>query len=174
MVNQPSPAPRGTPKISVAVFRVRLFEGGIVAPVRGLQCIPKSGERIRGARSFSFALHSLAIADTIDFANPAFAPVTGPTSAAGHAEFLARRIAASAAPTAMWSTVETPPARRCGSSSSRSMMRSIRAIVPETDQDLYKVAEYWTYPDGRGDCEDIALAKRKALIAAGWDARARC
>ena len=43
-------------------------------------------------------------------------------------------------------------------------------IVPETDQDNYHVAEYWTYPsDGRGDCEDIALEKRRELVAAGWD-----
>ena len=44
------------------------------------------------------------------------------------------------------------------------------AIVPETDEDLYKVAEYWTYPQGRGDCEDIALEKRRQLIENGWDA----
>jgi predicted transglutaminase-like cysteine proteinase len=44
------------------------------------------------------------------------------------------------------------------------------SIVPETDEDLYHVAEYWTYPDGSGDCEDIALAKRRQLIGSGWDA----
>ena len=43
-------------------------------------------------------------------------------------------------------------------------------IVPITDEDLYKVGEFWTYPDGYGDCEDIALAKRRELIANGWDA----
>ena len=42
------------------------------------------------------------------------------------------------------------------------------SIVPETDQQLYHVAEYWTYPHGYGDCEDIALAKRRQLIALGW------
>ena len=42
-------------------------------------------------------------------------------------------------------------------------------IVPITDQDLYKVDEFWTYPRGYGDCEDIALAKRQALIEEGWD-----
>ena len=42
-------------------------------------------------------------------------------------------------------------------------------IVPETDEDLYHVAEYWTYPDGRGDCEDIALAKQRQLVEDGWD-----
>jgi len=43
------------------------------------------------------------------------------------------------------------------------------AITPVTDQDLYKVAEYWTYPEnGYGDCEDIALEKRRDLIRNGW------
>ncbi len=44
------------------------------------------------------------------------------------------------------------------------------AIVPITDRDLYNVEEFWTYPNGYGDCEDIALAKRRDLIAAGWPA----
>jgi predicted transglutaminase-like cysteine proteinase len=45
------------------------------------------------------------------------------------------------------------------------------SITPITDQDLYQVAEYWTYPEnGYGDCEDIALAKRRDLIARGWPA----
>jgi len=44
------------------------------------------------------------------------------------------------------------------------------AVVPVTDQDLYQVAEFWTYPNGYGDCEDIALLKRRELINAGWPA----
>jgi len=44
------------------------------------------------------------------------------------------------------------------------------AVVPVTDQDLYQVAEFWTYPNGYGDCEDYALAKRRDLINAGWPA----
>lgn len=43
-------------------------------------------------------------------------------------------------------------------------------VVPVTDQDLYQVAEFWTYPNGYGDCEDYALAKRRDLISAGWPA----
>jgi predicted transglutaminase-like cysteine proteinase len=50
--------------------------------------------------------------------------------------------------------------------------RMNRDIVPVTDADLYSVEELWTYPDGYGDCEDIALAKRRELIAEGWDASA--
>lgn len=41
-------------------------------------------------------------------------------------------------------------------------------VVPVTDEDLYKVAEFWTYPNGYGDCEDFALAKRRDLINSGW------
>lgn len=41
-------------------------------------------------------------------------------------------------------------------------------VVPVTDEELYHVAEFWTYPNGYGDCEDFALAKRRDLINAGW------
>lgn len=44
-----------------------------------------------------------------------------------------------------------------------------QSIVPVTDQELYQVEEFWTYPtSGYGDCEDFVLAKRQALIQAGW------
>jgi len=47
-----------------------------------------------------------------------------------------------------------------------------RTIRPEDDRSHYGRAEYWTIPsDGRGDCEDIALTKRKLLLAAGFPAR---
>ena len=45
-------------------------------------------------------------------------------------------------------------------------------VVPVTDQDLYQTTEFWTYPNGYGDCEDYALAKRRDLINAGWPASA--
>ncbi|MFT6658922.1 transglutaminase-like cysteine peptidase [Maritalea sp.] len=41
-------------------------------------------------------------------------------------------------------------------------------IKPISDIDLYQTEEFWTYPRGYGDCEDYVLAKRKALIDAGW------
>ena len=43
-----------------------------------------------------------------------------------------------------------------------------QAITPVTDKELYQVEEFWTYPNGYGDCEDYVLAKRRALIEAGW------
>lgn len=43
-----------------------------------------------------------------------------------------------------------------------------QTIVPMTDMELYQVDEFWTYPNGYGDCEDFALIKRRDLIKAGW------
>jgi predicted transglutaminase-like cysteine proteinase len=41
-------------------------------------------------------------------------------------------------------------------------------VQPRTDAEFYSRREYWTYPDGFGDCEDYALAKRRALMELGW------
>ena len=51
--------------------------------------------------------------------------------------------------------------------------RSINAsIAPATDLELYGVAEYWTLPTDKGDCEDYALLKRQILMRRGWPASA--
>ena len=42
-------------------------------------------------------------------------------------------------------------------------------IARVTDEELYGVAERWSYPVDRGDCEDYVLLKRRALMDAGWD-----
>ena len=43
------------------------------------------------------------------------------------------------------------------------------AIEPVTDLENYGKAEWWAYPtNGKGDCEDYVLLKRKLLIDAGW------
>jgi predicted transglutaminase-like cysteine proteinase len=47
-------------------------------------------------------------------------------------------------------------------------------IEPISDEDHYRIYEqnilnWWTYPDdGKGNCNDYALMKRKLLIEAGW------
>lgn len=42
-------------------------------------------------------------------------------------------------------------------------------IKPMTDLDHWGVVERWSYPDdGKGDCEDYVLLKRRMLIDAGW------
>lgn len=40
-------------------------------------------------------------------------------------------------------------------------------IAPMSDIDLYGVAEYWTYPDTAGDCEDYVLLKKRYLEGLG-------
>lgn len=52
--------------------------------------------------------------------------------------------------------------------------RAVNAeIAPVTDMELYGVEELWTYPtEGKGDCEDYVLLKRRALIEAGWPRQA--
>jgi predicted transglutaminase-like cysteine proteinase len=47
------------------------------------------------------------------------------------------------------------------------------SIKPETDIEHWGVAERWDYPtDGRGDCEDYVLLKRRMLMQAGWPRQA--
>jgi predicted transglutaminase-like cysteine proteinase len=43
-----------------------------------------------------------------------------------------------------------------------------KTVSPVTDLDLYGKVEVWTYPDGKGDCEDYVLLKRRMLIERGW------
>jgi predicted transglutaminase-like cysteine proteinase len=44
-----------------------------------------------------------------------------------------------------------------------------REVEPVTDMDHWGVAEKWSYPtDGKGDCEDYVLEKRKRLMSAGF------
>jgi predicted transglutaminase-like cysteine proteinase len=44
-----------------------------------------------------------------------------------------------------------------------------REITPVTDLDHWGVPEHWDYPeDGKGDCEDYVLEKRKRLVKAGF------
>ncbi|MEY9782809.1 transglutaminase-like cysteine peptidase [Sinorhizobium fredii] len=45
-----------------------------------------------------------------------------------------------------------------------------REISPVTDQELLGRDEVWSYPKGRGDCEDFALEKRRRLMQRGFAA----
>ena len=43
------------------------------------------------------------------------------------------------------------------------------SIKPVTDLEHWGVVERWNYPDdGKGDCEEYVLLKRKMLMQAGW------
>ncbi len=46
-----------------------------------------------------------------------------------------------------------------------------REVVAVTDQEHWGVPEHWGYPDdGKGDCEDFVLEKRRRLVKAGFPA----
>ena len=42
------------------------------------------------------------------------------------------------------------------------------AIRPRDDIDVYGVSCYWTEGGSIGDCEDYIIAKKQALMRAGW------
>ncbi|WP_244487992.1 transglutaminase-like cysteine peptidase [Aureimonas sp. Leaf454] len=42
------------------------------------------------------------------------------------------------------------------------------SIFPRTDEDMFGVAEIWSYPKTEGDCEDYALLKQYMLQRAGF------
>jgi predicted transglutaminase-like cysteine proteinase len=47
--------------------------------------------------------------------------------------------------------------------------RDINAsIVATSDLQLYGEAERWAYPNGKGDCEDFVLAKKRKLVELGY------
>ena len=106
--------------------------------------------------------------EMIDLSNTAFAAVGNkPTSVPiGHARFCeshadectinARVIEAEPLTEAKWKQLLTVNSDFNAS------------IMPATDADLYKIEEFWTYPNGYGDCEDYALAKRRQLMNLGW------
>ena len=43
-----------------------------------------------------------------------------------------------------------------------------RSIKPATDLATWGREEWWEYPARQGDCDDVMLAKRRALIRKGW------
>lgn len=118
----------------------------------------------------AFILAVPARADQVDFTNPAFAPAGGLTSIpVGASEFCkSHRSECKANPNAI-GAMELTEARWAELVQVNNVVNT--AVTAMTDEDYYKVAEYWAYPDdGYGDCEDYVLAKRKALIEAGWNA----
>ncbi|MES1989698.1 MAG: transglutaminase-like cysteine peptidase [Pseudomonadota bacterium] len=50
---------------------------------------------------------------------------------------------------------------------------AVNALPEVSDKTLYRLDEIWTYARDRGgDCEDLALEKRRRLMALGWPADA--
>ncbi len=48
-----------------------------------------------------------------------------------------------------------------------------KSVAPVSDMDLWGVVDQWDYPtDGKGDCEDYALLKRRMLMDEGFPRQA--
>jgi predicted transglutaminase-like cysteine proteinase len=108
-----------------------------------------------------------AAVQLVDFSNVAFAQAVGQTSIPIGAADFCRRYQSECLPNAkVVDDVHLTPRNWQQLLDVNTYFNT--KIVPETDQQLYGVAEYWTYPHGFGDCEDIALAKRRQLIQQGW------
>ena len=129
-----------------------------------------NGKGLQAALLGALLALAVAPAQAFDTTNVAFVQTVGGTTSipVGHAEFCQHRpdecranpdpVAAVSLNEGLWQQLL---AVNAGVN---------QAVVPVTDQELYQVAEFWTYPNGYGDCEDYALAKRRALIEAGWPA----
>ena len=131
-----------------------------------------NGKGLQAALLGALLALAVAPAQAFDTTNVAFVQTVGGTTSipVGHAEFCQHRpdecranpnpVAAIPLTEGLWQQLLTVNAG------------INQAVIPVTDQDLYQVAEFWTYPNGYGDCEDYALAKRRELINAGWPASA--
>lgn len=109
-----------------------------------------------------------ASAASVDLSHPAFARVTGPTSVpVGHAEFCRLNPGECPVYVSVADVTVLTEGRWAQLVGVNNEVNT--SVVPISDQDYYHMAEFWTYPEGYGDCEDIALAKRRALIEGGWD-----
>ncbi|MBN9360738.1 MULTISPECIES: transglutaminase-like cysteine peptidase [unclassified Devosia] len=108
------------------------------------------------------------IASTDEFTDPAYAQVQGPTSTPiGHYEFCRSHESECGALSGPSATTLTEELWAQLQQTNNAVNAN---IAPVTDQDLYRVAEYWAYPNGAGDCEDYVLEKRRELLATGWPA----
>jgi len=116
-----------------------------------------------------FVLAMPGKAGEVDFSNPAFAPVGQQTSIPiGASVFCKANRADCAVNRHVVGAMELTEVRWQQLVDTNNLINS--AITPVTDIDYYRQDEVWAYPtEGYGDCEDFALAKRKALIAEGWD-----
>ncbi|GHB33029.1 hypothetical protein GCM10007094_22520 [Pseudovibrio japonicus] len=96
-----------------------------------------------------------------------FMPVTGQTSApVGHVEFCQNY------PEQCRYSATTPLVVRLNKERWQELLdvnASVNTQVrPFTDAQLFGVPEYWTYPQGAGDCEEYVLEKQRQLISLGW------
>jgi predicted transglutaminase-like cysteine proteinase len=78
----------------------------------------------------------------------------------GECKGVGRRVARVDATPAAWANL------------SRINARVNAEIAPVSDEELYGVPEFWTYPVNAGDCEDYLLLKKRELQKLGFDSGA--
>jgi predicted transglutaminase-like cysteine proteinase len=117
-----------------------------------------------------FGMVAPALAISVDFSHPAFASAgrAQTSTPVGHAEFCHFHRNECGPNLELVSAIELT--ERNWQQLLAINARFNTSITPVTDQQLYHVPEFWTYPNGFGDCEDFVLAKRRSLIEAGWPA----
>jgi predicted transglutaminase-like cysteine proteinase len=108
-------------------------------------------------------------AGEVDFANPAFAQTGGQTSIPIGASVFCKSHRGDCAVNRNVAEVMPLDEQRWAQLVDTNNLINT-AVTPVTDIEYYHQDEVWAYPtNGYGDCEDYALAKRKALIADGWN-----
>lgn len=122
---------------------------------------------IGGARVFALALLLAMTACAGHIPKSSFMPIGGLTMPPrGFVDFCQREPASCVDQTTAPAVMALTPDRwRQLNDINAGINHTIR---PETDLDQYQLAEYWTYTDSAGDCEDYALDKRRALQLVGW------
>ena len=88
----------------------------------------------------------------------------------GHVGFCRRNPGECSAPSSDTERFQLTPQ---GEQDLREVNNIVNQMVrPESDLQLYGRLEHWTYPNGKGDCEDYVLLKRRMLMERGWPASA--
>lgn len=104
--------------------------------------------------------------------SPAFMPIVAPTTTPyGWADFCRRYAGAcDGGPLEPLDVVASPRTMKEIERVNRWVNAHVEAV---TDMDHWGVLDQWDYPtDGRGDCEDFALLKRKILLEEGFPRQA--
>jgi predicted transglutaminase-like cysteine proteinase len=119
----------------------------------------------------AFVLASVVSTAALPASSPDFAPEFGKSlppvgfvkfcaANPGECKSVGRRVKRIEATPAVWNTLY-------------KLNAQINAeIAPVSDDELYGVPEFWTYPVNAGDCEDYLLLKKRELEARGFDSGA--
>lgn len=119
-----------------------------------------------------FAMSSAALGaatEQVDFSNPAFAPLSGPTTIPYSAETMCERLPDYCAAREVVPAVVLTPELWEQLQLVNNYYNA--TIKPMTNMQQYGVIDYWAFPDsGYGDCKGYQLGKQRELERLGWPA----